>query len=60
MKGITPSATTELFLEPSDDLESCGYYVVDHSTHSEFWLDQVSTEFLDFGRVVSISSLSAS
>jgi hypothetical protein len=57
IKGITPSATTELFLEPYEGLESCGYYLVNHATHSEFWIDQVSTEVLDLGRVVSMSHL---
>jgi hypothetical protein len=60
VKGVKPSSTTELFLEPYDGLETCGYYFVDHSTRSEFWLDQVSTEALDLGQVVSISHLSAS
>jgi hypothetical protein len=60
IKGITPPATTELFLEPYEGLESCGYYLVDHATRSEFWIDQVSTEVLDLGRVVSISHLSTS
>ena len=59
IKGITPPATTELFLEPHEGLESCGYYLVDHTTRSEFWIDQVSTEVLQLDRVVSISHLSA-
>jgi hypothetical protein len=58
IKGITLSATTELFLEPYEGLESCGYYFVDHATRSEFWIDRVSTEVLDLQRVVSISHLS--
>lgn len=59
IKGIMPSVSTELFLEPYEGLESCGYYFVDHSTRSEFWIDQVSTEVLNFGQVVSTSHLSA-
>ena len=58
IKGITLSATIELFLEPREDLESCGYYFVDHATRSEFWIDQVSTDILDLEPVVSISHLS--
>lgn len=57
IKGIKPSHTVELFLQPCEDLESCGYYLVDHATRSEFWIDQVSTEFLGLRRVVSISHL---
>ena len=59
MKSISPSVTTELFLEPREDLESCGYYMVDHATRTEFWLNQVSTELLEIGQVVSMSHLSA-
>jgi hypothetical protein len=59
IKGIMPSATTELFLEPCETLESCGYYFVDHTTRTEFWIDQVSTELLQLDGVVSISHLSA-
>jgi hypothetical protein len=58
IRGIEPSDKMELFLEPREDLESCGYYLVDHSTHSEFWIDQVSTEFLGLRQVVSLSHLS--
>jgi len=57
IKGVTPSATTELFLEPYKSLKSCGYYFVDHTTRSEFWIDQVSTEILQLQPVVSISHL---
>jgi hypothetical protein len=53
MKGITPTATMELFLEPDEGLESCGYYFVDHSTRTEFWHEEVSTESIDLGHVVS-------
>jgi hypothetical protein len=58
IKGIKPTSTMELFLEPREDLESCGYYLVDHSTRSEFWIDQVSTELLGLPPVVSTSHLS--
>lgn len=57
IKGIKPSSTVELFLEPREDMESCGYYLVDHSTRSEFWIDQVSTELLGLAPVVSMSHL---
>jgi len=59
IKGVTPPATTELFLEPYEDLETCGYYLIDHTTRSESWIDQVSTEVLRLQQVVSISHLSA-
>ena len=58
VKGIKPSNSMELFLQPCEDLASCGYYLVDHATRSEFWIDQVSTELLGLRRVVSISHLS--
>jgi hypothetical protein len=57
VKGIKPSNSMELFLQPCEDLASCGYYLVDHATRSEFWIDQVSTELLGLRRVVSISHL---
>jgi hypothetical protein len=60
IKGVIPPATTELFLEPYEDMETCGYYFIDHTTRSESWIDQVSTEVLQLERVVSISHLSAS
>jgi len=57
IRGIETSDKMELFLEPGEDLESCGYYLVNHSTRSEFWIDQVSTEFLGLRQVVSLSHL---
>jgi hypothetical protein len=57
-KGMKLSTTTELFLEPRDDMESCGYYLVDHATRTEFWINPVSTALLGVGRVTSISHLS--
>jgi hypothetical protein len=57
-KGMKPSTTTELFLEPRDDMESCGYYLVDHATRTEFWINPVSTALLGVGRVTSPSHLS--
>lgn len=58
IKGIKFTGAIELFLEPREDMESCGYYLVDHSTRSEFWIDQVSTELLGLPQVVSMSHLS--
>jgi hypothetical protein len=59
-KGINPSPTMELFLEPREDMESCGYYLVDHVKRTEFWIDPVSTASLGIGRVGSASHLSMS
>ncbi|KIM86756.1 hypothetical protein PILCRDRAFT_815998 [Piloderma croceum F 1598] len=56
-KGMKLPTTTELFLEPRDDMESCGYYLVDHATRTEFWINPVSTASLGVGRVTSISHL---
>lgn len=58
IKDIKLSDTMELFLEPREDMKSCGYYLVEHGTHTIFWLDQVSTDVLGLGQVVSISHLS--
>lgn len=59
IKGIALSDSTELFLEPSEDLEFCRYYLADHAKRSLFWLDQVSTELLGYAQVASTSHLSA-
>ncbi|KZP15299.1 hypothetical protein FIBSPDRAFT_750552, partial [Athelia psychrophila] len=51
------SPSIELFLEPCEDLTTCGYYLVDHGTRSEFWVNQITSELLDLGQVVSTSHL---
>lgn len=38
--------TVELNLDPSDDLEWCQYYFVDHAARVEFWMDEVNSETL--------------
>ncbi|KAH8101124.1 hypothetical protein BXZ70DRAFT_934529 [Cristinia sonorae] len=38
--------TVELTLDPSEDLEDCAYYFVDHASRIEFWVDPVSTDQL--------------
>ena len=38
------SDSYELYLEFDEDELSCGYYIVDHSKRSIFWLEPVTTE----------------
>ncbi|KAF7983487.1 hypothetical protein HWV62_21798 [Athelia sp. TMB] len=54
---VVSSPSIELFLEPADDLSICRYYLVDHATRSEFWIDEITSELLDFGQVASTSHL---
>ena len=58
-RHIQVSPTLELLLEPYPGLKYCGYYLIDHSTRSEFWPDKVSTEILDLRDVLSKSHLGA-
>lgn len=58
VKGIEPSTGIELFLDPQEDLEACEYYLVDHTTRGEFWVDQISSESLGAGKVASVTHLS--
>ena len=48
----------ELFLQLDEsDVNSCGYYFVDHATQTEFWLKNVSTDDVDIPESVSESQL---
>ncbi|KAH0826640.1 hypothetical protein J3R83DRAFT_5025 [Lanmaoa asiatica] len=47
----------ELFLELEDDHATCNYYFVDHIEKGLFWLEDLSTEFLDIPGAVSPSHL---
>jgi hypothetical protein len=55
-KGVPLSNSVELFLQ--FDGSDCAYYLVDHATRTEFWLDDLETEHLNILPVVSISHLS--
>lgn len=50
---ITIPTLSELFIEL--DGSYCTYYFVNHETRRLFWLEQISTELLDMGMVVSDS-----
>ena len=58
-KGILPTESMELFLQPHEDWKSCGYYFANHATRSLFWLDQVSSELIGYDGNTSFSHLSA-
>ncbi|KAG1753639.1 uncharacterized protein EDB91DRAFT_1242618 [Suillus paluster] len=53
---IVPSSS-ELFIELDESIFSCAYYFVNHETRRIFWLEQISTELLDMGLVVSSSHI---
>lgn len=59
VKGIPLNEKIELLLEPSADMHTCEYYLVDHATRSTFWVDQVSSDQLELPPVASITHLSA-
>lgn len=52
---VAQSIHTEVFLKLEGD--DCGYYFVDHETHSQFWLYETSTQDLGLNPVTSISHL---
>lgn len=58
-KGISPAESMELFLQPHENWETCGYYLANHATRSLFWLDQVSSELIGYDGNTSFSHLSA-
>ncbi|KAJ7266920.1 hypothetical protein B0H12DRAFT_1098818 [Mycena haematopus] len=49
------SVELELFLKIED--ENCAYYLVDHSTHAESWLENIDTDDLGLPPAVSVSQL---
>jgi hypothetical protein len=54
-KDIPLSENVELFLEPRGS--DCAYYLVDHVTRTEFWMDPLDTEHLNLLPVMSTSHL---
>jgi hypothetical protein len=54
-KNIVLSDDVELFLQIEED--DCAYYLVDHATRTEFWLDELSTDDINIPGVVSTSHL---
>lgn len=52
---VPPSS--ELFIELDESPFSCAYYFVNHDARRIFWLEQITTELLDMGTIVSDSHL---
>jgi len=59
-KGITPTDSMELFLQPNEYEDTCGYYLANHATRTLFWLDQVSSELIGYDGNTSFSHLKLS
>lgn len=55
-KQVDLSDDVELFLQIDGD--DSAYYFVDHSSHTQFWLDAVDTDAMDLPPAVSLSHLS--
>lgn len=51
------TAGTELYIR-ADEPDSCHYYLVNHDTRVEFWLNANELSELGFSRVVSMAHLS--
>ncbi|KDQ58431.1 hypothetical protein JAAARDRAFT_34225 [Jaapia argillacea MUCL 33604] len=56
-KRIGLPDTVELFLELCEMSSSCRYYLIDHATRVEFWLEDASTDILELPQIVSTSHL---
>jgi hypothetical protein len=54
---VTMPRLSELFIELDESEPTCSYYFVNHDTRRLFWLEQISTEMLDMGMVVSNSHI---
>jgi hypothetical protein len=52
-QDIAMPPLSELFIELDESESTCSYYFVNHDTRRLFWLEQISTELLDMGMVVS-------
>jgi hypothetical protein len=55
-KEIVLSDDVELFIQVGDD--DFTYYFVDHTTRTQFWLDEFDTDDLGLSSVVSATHLS--
>ncbi|KAJ7120005.1 hypothetical protein C8R46DRAFT_127852 [Mycena filopes] len=54
--GVVVAPNVELFLQLEGE-EGCAYYLVDHATYTQFWLEKSSTELLGLREVISTSHL---
>ncbi|KZT33140.1 hypothetical protein SISSUDRAFT_993372, partial [Sistotremastrum suecicum HHB10207 ss-3] len=57
LNGIILQASTELMLQPDEDNETCGYYLVDHARATIFWIESTTTIAQDLPPVTSITHL---
>ncbi|KZT02690.1 uncharacterized protein LAESUDRAFT_815120 [Laetiporus sulphureus 93-53] len=55
--GFTLPATCELYLHVEEGRQGCRYYLVDHDTQTEFWLQEVQSESLNLPDATSIEHL---
>ncbi|KAJ7032360.1 hypothetical protein C8F04DRAFT_657661 [Mycena alexandri] len=53
--GVVVGTTFELFLQPEEN--GCAYYLVDHATCTQFWLEKYNTENLGLQCFTSASQL---
>jgi hypothetical protein len=57
-RNLVISDNVELFIQFDDDTNSCAYYLIDHSSRTQFWIDPMSTDVLNLPQVESSSHLS--
>ena len=55
--GVPLSDSHELYLEFNEDELSCGYYIIDHSKRSIFWLEPVFTEDIGMNPAFSMEHI---
>lgn len=57
-RDLPISDEVELFLQLDNEANSCAYYLIDHSSRTQFWIDELPTDVLNLPPVVSNSHLS--
>ncbi|KAI0959824.1 hypothetical protein AcW1_004538 [Taiwanofungus camphoratus] len=55
--GIILPKDIELYINLNDDNCGCSYYLIDHSSRTEFWLEEVDSYSLGIPQVASIEHL---
>jgi hypothetical protein len=56
-RNISLSDEVELYLRLDEPSGACSYYIIDHASRTQFWIDPMPTELLDLPPVVSTSHL---
>lgn len=51
-------ADCEIYVRPHSNREGCVYYMIDHDSHTEFWLQSIHSDALEMPAVSSIDHLS--